>query len=87
MKSLIAPMLLKVKNRVNLIKKIKMINKVVKNIDQALKGVHGNMTLFGGFGLSGIPENTIAALLKKKFLVLHVFLITLVLMILDLVYC
>ena len=44
-----------------------MINKVVKNIDQALKGVQSNMTfMFGGFGLSGIPENTIAALSKKE---------------------
>ena len=44
-----------------------MINKVVKNIDQALKGVQSNMTfMFGGFGLSGIPENTIAALSRKE---------------------
>ena len=44
-----------------------MINKVVKNIDQALKGVQSNMTfMFGGFGLSGIPENTIAALSTKQ---------------------
>ena len=44
-----------------------MINKVVKNMDQALKGVQSNMTfMFGGFGLSGIPENTIAALSRKE---------------------
>jgi len=44
-----------------------MINKAVKNIDQALKGVQSNMTfMFGGFGLSGIPENTIAALSRKE---------------------
>ena len=43
-----------------------MINKTVKNIEQALEGVESNMTfMFGGFGLSGIPENTIAALAKK----------------------
>ena len=43
-----------------------MINKVVSNIEQAIKGVESNMTfMFGGFGLSGIPENTIAALSKK----------------------
>ena len=43
-----------------------MINKTVKNIDQALKGAKSNMTfMFGGFGLSGIPENTIKALSKK----------------------
>ena len=42
-----------------------MINKVVSNIEQALKGVESNMTfMVGGFGLSGIPENSIAALSK-----------------------
>ena len=42
-----------------------MINKVVSNIKQALKGVESNMTfMVGGFGLSGIPENSIAALSK-----------------------
>ena len=44
-----------------------MINKVQKNIDAALSGVESNMTLmFGGFGLAGIPENSIAALSKKE---------------------
>ena len=44
-----------------------MINKVVKNIDEALEGVYSDMTfMFGGFGLSGIPENSIAALSKKE---------------------
>ena len=43
-----------------------MINKVVDNIEKALEGVESNMTfMFGGFGLSGIPENAIAALSKK----------------------
>ena len=43
-----------------------MINKVVSNIDEVLKGVESNMTfMVGGFGLSGIPENAIAALSKK----------------------
>ena len=42
-----------------------MINKVVSNIEQALTGVESNMTfMVGGFGLSGIPENSIAALSK-----------------------
>ena len=42
-----------------------MINKKVRNIEEAISGVESNMTLmFGGFGLSGIPENTIAALSK-----------------------
>ena len=42
-----------------------MINKVVSNIKKALQGVESNMTfMVGGFGLSGIPENSIAALSK-----------------------
>jgi len=42
-----------------------MINKVVNNIEEALLGVESNMTfMFGGFGLSGIPENSIAKLSK-----------------------
>ena len=44
-----------------------MINKIVDNIEQALEGVESNMTfMFGGFGLSGIPENAIAFLSKKE---------------------
>ena len=44
-----------------------MINKSVKNIEEALDGVKSNMTfMFGGFGLSGIPENAITALSKKE---------------------
>ena len=43
-----------------------MINKVVKNVDQALQGVADNMTfMLGGFGLCGIPENSILALAKS----------------------
>ena len=43
-----------------------MINKVINTIEEAIKGVESNMTLMvGGFGLSGIPENCIAALSKK----------------------
>lgn len=43
-----------------------MINKVVKNADEAIKDIQDNMTLLlGGFGLCGIPENCIAALVKK----------------------
>lgn len=42
-----------------------MINKKVRNIQEAISGVESNMTfMFGGFGLSGIPENAIAALSK-----------------------
>jgi len=44
-----------------------MINKVVNNIEEALDGVKNNMTLmFGGFGLSGIPENAIKYLSKQN---------------------
>lgn len=40
-----------------------MINKTVKNAQEAIKGVADNMTfMLGGFGLCGIPENSIAAL-------------------------
>ena len=43
-----------------------MIKKVVKNINEAVFGIESNMTLmFGGFGLSGIPENCIAELAKR----------------------
>ena len=43
-----------------------MINKVVQSIEKALIGVESEMTLmFGGFGLSGIPENAIKELSKK----------------------
>jgi len=42
-----------------------MINKVVKNVEQALKGVESGMTfMLGGFGLCGIPENSIEQLVK-----------------------
>lgn len=42
-----------------------MISKKVANVTEALQGVSNNMTfMFGGFGLSGIPENTIAELVK-----------------------
>lgn len=43
-----------------------MINRVVKNAEEATKDIKDNMTLMlGGFGLCGIPENCIAALVKK----------------------
>lgn len=42
-----------------------MINKKVNNATEALTGVKDKMTLMvGGFGLSGIPENSIAELVK-----------------------
>lgn len=41
------------------------MNKVVKNVEEAMKGIQDNMTLMvGGFGLCGIPENSIAQLVK-----------------------
>jgi len=43
-----------------------MINKVVEGADEAIKDIPDNATLMlGGFGLCGIPENCIQALLKK----------------------
>ena len=37
-----------------------MINKEIKTIEQAIAGIKSGMTfMFGGFGLSGIPENAI----------------------------
>ena len=44
-----------------------MINKKVANIEEAMKGVEDGMTLMlGGFGLCGIPENAISALVKMN---------------------
>jgi len=43
-----------------------VINKVVDSADQALRDVHdGAMLVVGGFGLCGIPENLILALVKR----------------------
>jgi len=42
-----------------------MINKKVEDVSLALQGIQDNMTLMlGGFGLCGIPENSIAQLVK-----------------------
>ncbi|MFT6065006.1 MAG: 3-oxoacid CoA-transferase subunit A [Paraglaciecola sp.] len=42
-----------------------MINKKVKNVQEALIGVKSGMTfMLGGFGLCGIPENAISELVK-----------------------
>ncbi|MEQ9468421.1 MAG: CoA transferase subunit A [Ekhidna sp.] len=44
-----------------------MIDKVVANAEEAIRGIEDNMTLMlGGFGLCGIPENCIAALVKAN---------------------
>lgn len=43
-----------------------MINKVVAGANEAIKDIADGMTLMlGGFGLCGIPENCISALVKK----------------------
>ena len=42
------------------------MNKVVKNVSDALVGIQDGMTIMlGGFGLCGIPENAIKELVKK----------------------
>lgn len=44
-----------------------MINKVVQNAEEALSDLQDGMVLMlGGFGLCGIPENCIAAIVKKE---------------------
>ncbi|WP_407499678.1 CoA transferase subunit A [Elizabethkingia anophelis] len=44
-----------------------MINKTVKNVQEACEGIQDGMTIMlGGFGLCGIPENCIAELVKKE---------------------
>ena len=43
------------------------MNKVVASVDEAVKDIRDGATLVvGGFGLCGIPENLIAALVRKK---------------------
>ncbi|MFZ5976813.1 MAG: CoA transferase subunit A [Bacteroidota bacterium] len=42
------------------------MNKVVLNAQEAIKDIHEGATIMlGGFGLNGIPENSIAALVQK----------------------
>lgn len=42
------------------------MNKVVSNAEEAIRGIEDGMTLMlGGFGLCGLPENCIAALVKS----------------------
>lgn len=42
-----------------------MINKTVRNAQEALQGIESGMTLMlGGFGLCGIPENSISEILR-----------------------
>ncbi|KAJ1879810.1 hypothetical protein LPJ66_011616, partial [Kickxella alabastrina] len=42
-------------------------SKLVKSSDEAIKDVKaGDKLLFGGFGLCGIPENLIKAIIRRK---------------------
>lgn len=44
-----------------------MINKKVNSVEEALSGVENGMTIMlGGFGLCGIPENSITELVRKN---------------------
>jgi len=44
-----------------------MITKKVNSVQDAIEGIENGMTImFGGFGLCGIPENTIAALVNTS---------------------
>ena len=44
-----------------------MINKTILNAEEAVKDINnGSTIMLGGFGLCGIPENCIAALVKKQ---------------------
>ena len=44
-----------------------MITKKVNSVQDAIEGIESGMTImFGGFGLCGIPENTIAALVNTQ---------------------
>ena len=44
-----------------------MIDKRVKNAEEAIAGISDGMTLMlGGFGLCGIPENCINALVESN---------------------
>ena len=43
-----------------------MLNKLVKDADEAIKDINdGAVILLGGFGLCGIPENSINAMVRK----------------------
>ncbi|GGA66484.1 succinyl-CoA--3-ketoacid-CoA transferase [Edaphobacter acidisoli] len=48
------------------------MNKVVHSADEAVADIpSGSTIMFGGFGLCGIPENLIAALVRKRIMGLH----------------
>ena len=51
---------------ISLSNQFSMINKVVTDADEAIRDIANGMTLMlGGFGLCGIPENCINALVRK----------------------
>ena len=44
-----------------------MINRKVNNVQEALQDIQSGQTIMlGGFGLCGIPENSIAEIVKKE---------------------
>src|ERR1700759_4220625 len=48
------------------------MNKVVRSADEAVADIaSGSTVMLGGFGLCGIPENTIAALVRRNVKGLH----------------
>jgi 3-oxoacid CoA-transferase subunit A len=48
------------------------VNKVVRSADEALDGItDGSTVMLGGFGLCGVPEDLIAALVRKGVKGLH----------------
>ena len=48
------------------------MNKVVESADEAVRDIEAGATVMvGGFGLCGIPENLIAALVKRRISGLH----------------
>ena len=48
------------------------MNKVLSSADEAVADVvSGSTIMLGGFGLCGIPENLIAALVRRRITGLH----------------
>src|SRR5947207_2183405 len=48
------------------------MNKIVPNADEAVRDVKpGHIVMLGGFGLCGVPENLIAALVRSGVTGLH----------------
>src|SRR6267143_4428308 len=48
------------------------MNKVVRSADEAVADIaSGSTVMLGGFGLCGIPENLIAALVRRRVTGLH----------------